>query len=687
MPGAGMPAFDLPKEELDAVAEFVHSLNSAAADSVLPGDREAGRKVFFGSGNCSSCHMVFGEGSAIGPDLSNVGSTNTAVELKRTLSHPELFITPGYQLVDVQLKNGTKLRGFARGRTNFDIQLQDLQGEFHLLNDSEIVTITEEAGSVMKPFAGSEADRNNLLAYLGSLNGKVSGDSVTPAPGPTSANGIDFARLLNPQPGDWLTYNGSLNANRFSSLGQIDKGNVGQLSLRWIFPIPHFGLEATPLVADGVMYVTGPNQAYALDAATGRMIWKYARPQTRGLVGDASLGTNRGVALYGDKVFMVTDNAHLLALNRVTGSLVWDTYMPEQPQHYGSTIAPLIINDTVLAGVSGGDWGMRGFIACFRASTGQMLWRHWTIPLKGEPGSETWKGKEPLYGGGSTWLTGSYDSATDIVYWPTGNPWPDSDDRDRPGDNLFTDCILALDPHDGTVKWYFQFTPHDIHDRDANQPPVLVDTEYRGKQRKLLLHANRNGFFYVLDRTNGEVLLARKFLSRVNWASGIGPDHRPQTVGGEKEQRSREMGCPSNAANWSSTSYNPVTRLYYVMTQEDCQPPEKIEPIRAGKVPDEAGFRYLRAIRIDDGSIAWERKQIGPVLAKTWPGVLGTSTGILFYGDPNGTFVAADARDGKALWHFDTNVVMKASPMTYTAGGKQFLAITAGSDVLSFGLP
>jgi PQQ-dependent dehydrogenase (methanol/ethanol family) len=459
------------------------------------------------------------------------------------------------------------------------------------------------------------------------------------------------------------------------------------MGLRWIFPIPHFGLEATPLVADGVMYVTGPNQAYALDAATGRVIWRYSRPVTRGLVGDASLGTNRGVALYGDNVFLVTDNAHLLALNRVTGSLVWDTYMPEEPQHYGSTIAPLIINDTVLAGVSGGDWGMRGFIACFRASTGQLLWRHWTIPLKGEPGYDTWKGKEPLYGGGSTWLTGSYDPETDTVYWPTGNPWPDSDDRDRAGDNLFTDCILALNPRDGTLKWHFQFTPHDIHDRDANEPPVLVDTEYRGKPRKLLLHADRNGFFYVLDRTSGEVLLAKKFLERVNWASGIGPDHRPQTVGGEKEQRSREMGCPSNAANWSSTSYSAVTRFYYVMTQEDCQPSEKIAAIRAGKVPDEAGYRYLRAINIDNGAVAWEVKQIGPVLAKTWPGVLGTASGVLFYGDPNGTFVAADERDGKTLWHFDTNVVMKASPMTYTAGGKQFVAIAAGSDVLSFTLP
>jgi PQQ-dependent dehydrogenase (methanol/ethanol family) len=324
------------------------------------------------------------------------------------------------------------------------------------------------------------------------------------------------------------------------------------------------------------MYVTGPNQAYALDAFSGRVLWRYARPRTQGLVGDASLGTNRGVALYGDNVYMVTDNAHLLALNRVTGALVWDVYMPEAPQHYGSTVAPLVVNDTILAGVSGGDWGIRGFIACFRASTGERLWRHWTIPAPGEPGRETWKGKEPLYGGGSTWLTGSYDPETDTVYWPTGNPYPDSDDKDRPGDNLFTDCILALNPHDGSLKWYFQFTPHDVHDRDANEPPVLVDTEYQGQPRKLILHADRNGFFYVLDRTNGKLLLTTKFLHRVNWATGVGPDGRPILAGGEREQHSREGGCPTNAANWSSTAYSPTTRLYYVMTQEECHDKQRI---------------------------------------------------------------------------------------------------------------
>ena len=274
---------------------------------------------------------------------------------------------------------------------------------------------------------------------------------------------------MDPKPGDWLTYNGKLGGNRYSELTQINTSNVNKLGLKWSFSIPlwaqllpdtpyfvenmkYFGLEVTPLVADGVMYVTGPHQAVALDALTGRQIWRYSRPRTPGLVGDASLGTNRGAAILGDKIFMTTDNAHLIALNRTTGALVWEAVMPEEAQRYGSTVAPLVVKDLVIAGVSGGDWGIRGFLAAYKASTGERAWRFWTVPSKGEPGYETWKGKNPEFGGGSTWLTGSYDSETDTLFWPTATPYPNTDDRDRPGDNLFTECILALNPNNGNVE-------------------------------------------------------------------------------------------------------------------------------------------------------------------------------------------------------------------------------------------
>ncbi len=474
-----------------------------------------------------------------------------------------------------------------------------------------------------------------------------------------------------PQPGDWLTYNGSPTANRYSELKLIHAGNAAGLRLKWIFPIPYYGLETTPLESGGVMYVTGPNQVYAIDAQTGAQIWQYSRPQTRGLDGDSALGTNRGVAIREGKVFFETDNAHLLALDRATGELLWERTMPEEPMHYGGTTAPLVVGDTVIAGVAGADHGIRGFIACYRAETGDLLWRHWTVPLRGEPGSDTWQGTEPSRGGGSTWLTGSYDESTDTLYWPTGNPWPDSNDRDRPGDNLYTDSILALNPHTGEMKWYFQFTPHDVKDRDATEPPVLVDADFEGQPRKLLLHADRNGFFYVLDRTTGKLLLARPFLRRVDWASGIDADGRPRVVA--------PKGCPSDAANWSSAAFSPLTHLFYFLALEECT---------GGPTgyPDQTGQRYLRALDIQTGKLAWEVPQPDAAKAKTWSGVLATAGGLVFYGKPNGGFEAVDARTGKMLWRFETNVRMKASPMTFLLNGNQYVAVAAGPNILCFGL-
>jgi PQQ-dependent dehydrogenase (methanol/ethanol family) len=331
---------------------------------------------------------------------------------------------------------------------------------------------------------------------------------------------------------------------------------------------------------------------------------------------------------------------------------------------------------------------MRGFIACYKAETGELVWRHWTLPAKpGDPGMETWGKAPPLLAGGSTWLTGTYDKETGTLFWATGNPWPDRDDRNRPGDNLFTDCVLALDPKTGALKWYFQFTPHDTADRDAAEPPVLVDTEYHGKPRKLLLHADRNGFFYVFDRTNGELLLTKTFLHRVNWATGIGADGRPKLAVSPPTVSGREKDCPDNAANWSSTAFSHTTRLYYLMTLEACHQVELSGKEATSLQPEPPPERYMRAINIDTGDVAWETPQRGPVILKTWSGVLATAGGLVFYGDPNGAFVAVDEHDGKALWHFNTNVGMKASPMTFMVEGKQFLAVAAGSVFLCFGLP
>lgn len=510
----------------------------------------------------------------------------------------------------------------------------------------------------------SAADLAASARYLRRLNA----DTILP---PVAVDAGPKVTWGPPQPGDWLTYNGNDSANRYSPLKQINTANVASLKLKWIFPISYFGLEVTPLAAGGVLYVTGPNQVFAIDALTGNALWHYSRRPSPGLVGDAKLGTNRGVAILRDKVFFVTDNAHLIALDRASGKLIWDVPMTIDKQPYGGTIAPLIVHDLVIVGVAGADHGIRGFVAAFKPGDGALAWRHWTVPRRGETGIETWKGSEPVGGGGSTWLTGSYDPSTDTLYWATGNPWPDGDDRDRPGDNLYTNCVLALNPHTGDLKWHYQFTPHDVKDRDATEPNVLVDTVYQGQPRKLLLHADRNGFFYVLDRTNGKVLLAKTFLRRVEWATSIDSDGRPVVVD--------PRGCPSDAANWDSTAYSPGTRLYYFLALEEC----------VGKptgYPDQTGQRFLRAVNIDTGAIAWEVPQPGPARAKTWSGVLATAGGLVFYGQPNGGFAAVDERNGKTLWQFPTNVRMKASPMTFTVEGKQYVAVAAGPNILCFGL-
>lgn len=695
IPNSGMPAFSVPSQDLDALAAFIRSLNSEAAESNVPGNPEAGGQFFFGKGGCGSCHMVLGHGQPIGPDLSNLGNERTVGEIQTALKEPGADITPGYEMVKVELRDGNSVRGFARNRSNFDIQVQDLQGKLHLLDEGQIASIEEETQSAMPPVQAGPEGFQNLVAYLSRLTGVKPGALHAP---PTSNTGdIDFERILHPQLGDWLTYNGNLNANRYSELSEINAANVRELELKWLFTVPlwknllpdtayfnenmkYFGLESTPLVADGVMYITGPGSVYALDALTGRAIWNYSRPRTPDLVGDASLGTNRGVAILGDKVFTVTDNAHLIALNRITGKLVWEQVMPDEPQHYGSTVAPLIVKDLVVAGVSGGDWGIRGFIAAFKAGTGERVWRTWTIPAQGEPGSETWNPKGLILGGGATWLTGSYDPETDTLYWPTGNPWPDSDDRDRPGDNLYTDSILALDPATGKTKWYYQFTPHDTKDQDANQPPVLVDTRFQGQDRKLMLFANRNGFFYVLDRTNGKVLLAKPFVKKLTWASGIGADGRPQL------QKEGELTCPDTATNWNATAFSPKLRLYFVVALEKCRVNVKNESWKKNYTRVEPGRKFLRAINIDTGEIAWEMPQAGPSKGKREAGVLATAGGLLFYGDPPGDFVALDERNGKPLWHFPAGAENKTSPMTYLVGGKQFVAVAIGPNILCFGL-
>jgi len=363
--------------------------------------------------------------------------------------------------------------------------------------------------------------------------------------------------------------------------------------------------------------------------------------------------------------------------------------MPEEPGHYGGTSAPLVVGDLVIAGVSGADEGIRGFVAAYKAATGELAWRFWTVPRADGSGSQTWKGSGSGISGGSTWLTGSYDVETGVLYWATGNPYPDTDGDNRGGENLYTDCDLALDAKTGKLLWYYQFTPHDLHDWDATEPLVLADAPFHGSPHKLLLHANRNGFFYVLDRTNGKLLQATPLVKKLTWASGIGENGRPDLLPANETSAGGVKTCPAvrGATNWYSTAYNPATHLYYIMTVEDCTIYRKSQNGGYGRVDDPADppTKYLRAFDIETGKVAWEKPLIGPAEAN-YSGVLSTAGGLVFFGETSGGFAAVDAKTGEYLWHFETNQPWKASPMTYTAAGRQYVAIASGANILSFAL-
>jgi len=714
IPDGGMPAFQIPAEEADAIAVFVMTLKApaagAASTEAAPGDPVAGERFFAGKGNCGACHTVRGRGSVLGPDLSTIGRDRRPAQIEQKLRDPEAAPAaqagrggrggrggaPPYRAVTVRLRDGRTIRGIAKNESAFDLQLLGMDGKLYLLSKQQVAEVVREK-TLMPKVEASADEMRNLVAYLSRLNPDPNAKAML-ATGEMGL-GVPFADVANPKPGTWPTYDGNQSGNRFSPLKQIDTGNVEHLAPKWMFTIPGAprALEVTPVVVDSVMYVTSVNEAYALDAGSGREIWHYSRPRSQGLAGDAASGINRGVAVLGDRVFMVSDNAHLFALHRFTGQLIWDVEMADSHQNYGSTSAPLVVNDLVVAGVSGGDEGVRGFLDAYKASTGERVWRFWTIPAPGEPGAESWSGRALEHGCGTTWLTGTYDPETKLLYWPTGNPCPDYNGDERKGDNLYTSSVLALDPAVGKLKWYYQFTPHDLHDWDATETPVLVDAQFHGQPRKLMLQGNRNGFFYVLDRVTGKVLLAEPFVKKITWASGIGPDGRPKLLPGNEPTVEGQLVCPAvaGAANWASTAFNQATGLYYMFAEESCNVYTKNDQWwEAGKSfygggtrrppGDNVSGKFLKAIDIQTGKTAWEIPDIGGGILAS--GLMATAGGLVFYGDGNGAFIAADAKNGKLLWHFNSGQSWKAGPMTYTVDGKQYIGMAAGSTILAFSL-
>jgi alcohol dehydrogenase (cytochrome c) len=630
---------------------------------------DAGRQLYLG--RCAGCHGTNGNGGELGPDISLRVPARTDEELA-TLLH-----------------QGLPAAGMPAFATLTDAESRDL------IRFLRTVRPREGSGPARtRVTLTTGASLEGLVLNEGAVDLQLLGDDRTLHL--LRKNG-DRYRPVTSQ-ANWPSYNGQTSGSRYSPLAQITKSNVARMAPKWIFSLPNTPpLQVTPVVVDGVMYVTSANQCYAIDAGSGRQIWHYQRPRTKDLVGNAAGGVNRGVGVAGDRVFMVTDHAHLIALNRSTGALLWETEMADWRQNYNATGAPLPVGNLVVTGTSGGDEGVRGFLAAFDQATGKEVWRFWTVPQPGEPGSETWQGKGILHPGATTWLTGTYDPELDTLYWPTGNPSPDLNGSDRPGDNLYSDSVVALDPKTGKLKWHFQFTPHDVWDYDAEETPALVDASWQGRPRKLLVQANRNGFLYVLDRTDGKFLFGTKYVKNITWASGLTPEGRPIKVPNMEPTLEGKRVCPSleGSSNWYSTSFNPATGLYYVQTNDKCGIFTQV-PMEwaAGKgfmggsfvqAPGEPARRVLRAIDITTGRIVWELPQVGPVAS--WGGTLSTAGGIVIFGEDSGALMAADAMTGKPLWSFETNQIWKASPMTYEFDNKQYVAVAAGSAIIAFGLP
>ena len=524
---------------------------------------------------------------------------------------------------------------------------------------------------------------------------------------------VSFERILgaNKEPQNWLTYSGTTLGQRHSLLKQITPANVKNLELQWIFQARSLEkFEATPLVVEGIMYtVQPPNDVIALDAATGRIFWTYSYSQQHGR--PCCGRVNRGLAILGDRLFMGTIDAHLIALDAKTGRLVWDATVARARSGYSITHAPLVVKDKVIVGTAGGEYGIHGFIAAYDAQTGKERWRFYTVPEPGEPGHETWSGDSWKIGGGPVWVTGSYDPEVNLMYWGTGNPSPDWNGDTRPGDNLYTDSVVALDPDTGKMKWYYQFSPHDEFDYDAAQVPVLADMAWPEKDgttqpRKVMMWANRNGLFYVLDRVTGQFLLGSPFV-KVTWMNGFDDKGRPLRVPGKLPTREGTLVYPGNpgGTSWYSPSYSPRTGLFYVSAWPNVSsifvkvPAEyregrdyaggtnrSIIPFDWSHAPnfrtEEEGYGAIRAIDPRSGEKKWEFKMADVTDA----GILTTASDLLFSGGRDGYFFALDAHSGELLWKAALGAAVQSGPMTYSLDGRQYVAVNAGNCLFVFGL-
>ena len=512
---------------------------------------------------------------------------------------------------------------------------------------------------------------------------------------------VTAQEILDGLPADgsrWLTFGGNYTNQRHSPLTQISPQNVTRLAPQWTFQTGTLGnFETTSLLRDNVLYVTGPqNMAWAIDARTGRQIWRYRRELPPGLTACCGL-VNRGFAMLDDKLYMVTLDAHLLALDRRTGAIVWDATLLDYLKGYASTIAPIVVKDKVIASVAGGEFGIRGFIDVYDAKTGKRAWRFYTIPGPGEPGNKTWANDSWKIGGAGVWVTGAYDPELNLLYFGTGNPGPDYHSESREGDNLYSTSLLALNADTGQLRWHYQFTPHDVHDWDSTEVPILADIPVAGQPRKVVMFANRNGFYYTLDRITGKVIVAKPFV-QTTWAKEVDRVGRPILLPGHMPSETGTVTCPdiTGGTNFWQPSYDPSTRTFFVNAREACMTfyswkPEYKEGERftggAGQrvsSSESPVYGALRAIDPATGDRKWEFRYLSPSTA----GLLTTASGLIFSGDNDGNLLALDSRGGKLLWRYQMGANMHGtSPITYMLDGRQQLLVPAGTTLTAWALP
>ena len=515
---------------------------------------------------------------------------------------------------------------------------------------------------------------------------------MTPAFSP-----ISWERLVNAdqEPENWLMYSGTLDSQRYSLLDEINVDNIVQLEMKWAYQIPVIDrAETVPLVVDGIMFITeAPSNVVAVDAATGRQYWRYDHE----LPDDLRIccgRNNRGVAILGETLFMSTLDAHLVAIDARTGNLLWDVEVAEHSSGYSKTAAPMIVKDKVVTGIAGGEFGIRGFIDAYDAATGELAWRAYTIPGPGEFGNDTWSGDSWKTGGSATWITGAYDPDLNLVYWGTGNPGPDWNGDARLGDNLYSDSALALNGDTGEIEWYFQFTPHDVHDWDAIQVPILADIEFQGQERKVMMWANRNAFFYTIDRATGEFLMGKPFATQT-WAEGLDVNGAPIRVPGLFPTYEGIMVSPpiTGGTNWYSPGYSQQTGLFYVTSFDGEQIYfKRDEEYEEGERFTGGGGRYdqpmdafhssIRAIDPATAEIQWEF----PIMPRSSAGITTTAGGLVFTGSADGYFFALNAETGEELWNISLGRRVHSAPITFEAEGKQYVSIASGNVVYTFGL-